>query len=71
MKRCGMCWAHLPASEFYRNDEMADGLFSVCKACHRQRVAANRRLKRKYYQEKDRKRDACRVRERYAAVIPN
>ena len=43
---------------------MADGLFSVCKCCHRQRVTENRRAKLGYYREHDRKRDTNRTRAR-------
>jgi hypothetical protein len=37
-KRCKVCDRVLPAAEFYRHPSNADGLFSSCKACHKEAV---------------------------------
>ena len=42
-KRCKQCGRELPVSEFYASDSTKDGLFSVCKDCHRKKCRENYR----------------------------
>ena len=42
-KKCKKCGRELPVSEFYASDSTKDGLFSICKDCHRKKCRDNYR----------------------------
>lgn len=46
MKTCKACRESLSPDQYYRHPETADGLFHVCKTCHKQRMKERERQKR-------------------------
>lgn len=46
LKTCKACQQTLPADQFYRHPETADGLLHVCRACHKQKVKEREARKR-------------------------
>ena len=55
-KFCRQCQADVRISDYYRNPRSADGLQSVCKACHRANVRAHRLANIEHYRAIDKAR---------------
>lgn len=55
-KNCRQCQQDVRRADFYRQPSAADGIMSVCKACHRANVKANREANIGYYRGRDKER---------------
>lgn len=67
-KTCFKCLRDLPASDFYRHPQTADGLLGKCKQCTRADVAQNRQGKRDQYRAYDKLRQQVPNRKLSAAL---
>ena len=51
IKRCSKCGRELPISEFYKDKNTKDGLYSNCKECHSKCCQTYRQTHKEYYSQ--------------------